>query len=308
MGRGLKIVLLVLAALVALLVVNAWLLGRETRDAKAEGGRIVKLAGGDLHVVDEGPRDARRAPVVLLHGATGSVRWWGAQAAALRGERRVVRVDGLGNGGSEAPRDGYEVPEQADLIAAALRRLGVRRAVLGGYSAGGTIATALALRHPDLVRALVVVDTSPARRWFDYTLANRLAVAPLVGPALRRVLPRSAVRRGYDQVFAPGFDAPEWAVDDYYDTTYTSYREPRQAQLDFLDEKPLPERLSARRLPLLVLFGDRDRLVDPDATSAWRKVPGARVEVVRGAGHTPIVERPAESTRLLRAFLTRVDR
>lgn len=303
MRRRWRIVLVVVAAVAALLVVNAVLLARETRDAEAEGGQIVRLEGGDLHVVDEGPRGGGRAPVVLLHGATGSVRWWAAQARELRDERRVVRVDGLGNGGSEAPRDGYDVAEQADLIAAALRRLRVREAVVGGYSAGGTVATALATRHPELVRALVVVDTAPARKWFEYTIANRLTVLPVVSEALRRVVPRSFVRRGFEQAFAPGFDVPEWAVDDYYETTSTSYKKPRQAQLDYLEERPLPDRLEEARLPLLVLFGDRDQLVDPDAASAWRRVPGARVEVVRGAGHTPIVERAEQSTRLIEQFL-----
>lgn len=303
MRRRWRIVLLVVAAVAALLVVNAWLLGRETRDAEAEGGQIVRLADGDLHVVDEGPRGGGRAPVVLLHGATGSVRWWAAQARALRESRRVVRVDGLGNGGSEAPRDGYDVTEQADLIAAALRRLRVREAVVGGYSAGGTVATALATRHPELVRALIAIDTAPAKTWFQYTIGNRLTVMPVVGEAMRRIAPRSVVRRGFEQAFAPGFDVPEWAVDDYYETTSTSYKRPRQAQLEYLEERSLPDRLEKAELPLLVLFGDRDQLVDPDAVSAWRRVPGARVEVVRGAGHTPIVEREEQSTRLIEAFL-----
>lgn len=307
MRRRLTIALLVLAGLAALLAVNAWLLGRETRAAQADGGRIVRLPGGDLHVVDQGPRGGGRAPVVLLHGATGSVRWWAAQARALRGERRVVRLDGLGNGGSEKPRDGYDIAEQADLVAAALRRLGVREAVVGGYSAGGAIATALATRHPPLVRALIVVDSAPERRFFEYTLGNRIAMAPLAGEAIRRVAPRSFVRRGFEQAFAPGYDVPEWAVDDYYDTTMTSYRRPRQAQLDYLDERPLTERLQGTGLPLLVLFGDRDQLVNPDAASAWRGVRRARVEIVRGAGHTPIVERPERSTRLIEDFLAEVD-
>ncbi len=303
MRRRWKIALLVVGILAALLVVNAWLLSRETRDAEAEGGQIVRLADGDLHVVDEGPRDRARAPVVLLHGATGSVRWWAAQARALRGSRRVVRIDGLGNGGSEAPRDGYDVPEQADLIAAALRRLRVREAVVGGYSAGGTVATALATRHPELVRALIAVDTAPAKTWFQYTIGNRVTVLPVIGEALRRIVPRSFVRRGFEQAFAPGYEVPEWAVDDYYETTSTSYKKPRQAQLSYLDERSLPDRLRKADLPVLVLFGDRDQLVDPDAVSAWRRIPGARVEVVRGAGHTPIVERAEQSTRLIEDFL-----
>lgn len=307
MGRRLRIALIVLGGLAALLAVNAWLLGRETRAADADGGRVVRLDGGDLHVVDQGPRGGARPPVVLLHGATGSVRWWAAQAAELRGERRVVRFDALGNGGSEKPRDGYGIAEQADLVAAALRRLGVREAVVGGYSAGGAVATALATRHPALVRALIVVDSAPERRFFQYTIGNRIATAPLLGEAIRRVAPRSFVRRGFGQAFAPGYDVPEWAVDDYYDTTMTSYRRPRQAQLDYLDERSLPARLQGSRLPLLVLFGDEDQLVDPDAASAWRRVRGARVEVVRGAGHTPIVERARQSTRLIEAFLREVD-
>ena len=74
-------------------------------------------------------------------------------------EHRVVAVDLLGHGGSEKPDSGYSIPNQADLVAEALERLGVRHAEVVGHSLGGGVATALAERSPELVETVVIIDT-----------------------------------------------------------------------------------------------------------------------------------------------------
>lgn len=291
------------AGLLTGLLVNAWWLRRETRPARRGAGELISLPSAGLHVVDEGPRSA--VALVLLHGATGSVRWWEHQSRALRGDCRVIRFDGLGNGCSEKPLDGYAVSDQAALLAAALERLGVLQTVIVGYSAGGTVATELAAREPDLVRALVLVGTSPGPNWFREGVLGRLSRTALIGEATRTLLPDRAVLRGCARAFAPGFAFPEWVLDDVRSTTYGSYVKPRRAQLRYQRDRPLCDRLAGSGIPLLVLFGSEDRIVDPRAALQWGVLPGAEVSIVEHTGHTPMVERPELVTRLLADFLRR---
>nr|WP_259670841.1 alpha/beta fold hydrolase [Streptomyces sp. ID38640] len=75
-----------------------------TETAEASGKHLVRLPGGDIHVVQDGPPGA--PTVVLLHGLAGSTAWWDPVLPALR-DLRVVRVDLLGHGGSAKPADGY---------------------------------------------------------------------------------------------------------------------------------------------------------------------------------------------------------
>ena len=100
------------------------------------------MPGGDLQVVDRGPRDG--SPIVLIHCFTCAIDWWDGMMPLLDRDHRVIAVDLLGHGGSEKPSSGYSVPNQADVVAQALGRLGVRNAEVVGHSLGGAVAVALA--------------------------------------------------------------------------------------------------------------------------------------------------------------------
>ena len=75
---------------------------------------------------EDGPRDAPN--IVLLHGFACSIGWWDDMIPALARDHHVITFDLLGHGGSEKPREGYGMEEQARRVSAALDRLGVRRA------------------------------------------------------------------------------------------------------------------------------------------------------------------------------------
>ena len=86
--------------------------------------------------------------------------------------------------------------------------------------------------------------------------------------------------------------------------TYTSYdRSPAEAD-DYQEDAPRDQRVRAAALPLLVIFGEEDQLHDdPSAAAhAYGDVPGARIAIIRGAGHTPNIEKPAQTSRLVLDF------
>jgi len=298
-----RILLLLLVLIAALLVVNTFIVKGETKAAKADVGKIVELPGGDLQVRERGPQGA--PAIVLLHCYTCSIRWWEKLEPLLLagGNRRVVSIDLPGHGGSEKPKDGYGPEEQSDLIAAALREVGVQHALVVGQSLGGAIATTLAERHADLVRGVVVMDSPPRGKYRDLPAVQKLATAPVVGEAAWRTMTDGMIRQGQSDAFADG-EVPDQFVDDLRDMTYTSFKDIPDLMSDYIDEKTLDDRLADVGLPLLVIFGSEDTVVKPpdQAADEFRDIPGARVVMLEGVGHTPQWEAPAKSATLIRAF------
>lgn len=306
MGRGWKILIGVVGVLVVLLAVNTILLEGETKQAEVTvpGGRIVELPDADLQVAEGGPRDG--SPIVLIHCFTCAIDWWDRMRPALEREHRVIAIDLLGFGGSEKPGSGYSMENQADLVAEALARLGVHDATVAGHSLGGTVATALAERSPELVERLVIVDQAPNNDDYEnegLPFTAKLTFTPVIGPALWRVTPDFAIEDGLGAAFAPGYDVPEAFVDDFRRQTYTSYDEAAQAETDYVDEEPLDERVKAIGVPLLAIFGAEEQLYEPEkALAAYAALPGARTALVQGAGHSPNVEKPARTAALVLGF------
>ncbi|MDQ3572990.1 MAG: alpha/beta fold hydrolase, partial [Actinomycetota bacterium] len=132
---------------------------------------------------------------------------------------------------------------------------------------------------------------------------------PLIGQALWRVAPDFVVRDALAEAFAPGydseggFDRPDQLVEDYRAMTYTSFDEGPAATDEFREEAPLDDRLTRAAVPLLVIFGAEDQIIDADrALQAYSGVPGVRTELLEGLGHAPQVEDPEAVARLLEDF------
>jgi pimeloyl-ACP methyl ester carboxylesterase len=309
--RCVRITLVAVAAIAALLVVNAIVTDNQTKGAATtvEGGRILRLPGGEVQVVSEGPVDGSRAgaPIALLHCFGCSLHWWDRVVPLLDRRHRVIRVDLLGFGGSEKPSGGYSMEEQGRLVAQALKRLGVRRAVVVGHSMGFDVATALAGASRGLVDRLVNLDEQSSPDYGSPPFLAKLGFAPVIGQALWRITPNSAVKDGYEQAFAPGYDLGKFddqVVDDFGAMTYTSYDHSASEVDDYENAEPLAARVRRAAMPLLVLFGAEDQFYDDpeEAANAFRSVPGARIQMIAGVGHSPQIEKPAETARLILRF------
>jgi pimeloyl-ACP methyl ester carboxylesterase len=301
MRRGPKIAIGIAVALAVLLAVNTVVTNQETKSAAVtvEEGEILKLAGGDVQILDVGSRSA--PPVVLLHCYTCAIDWWEEMIPLLERRHRVIAIDLLGHGGSDKPRSGYAIEEQGALVAEALSRLGIRRAAVVGHSLGGSVATALAEQSPELVSGVVIVDQAPDDSYGEVGFLAKLGYVPVLGQAIWRVVPDVAVREGLSEAFAPDFDVPDEFVEDYRRMTFSSYNE--SGEDEYSDERPLDERLEAVGVPLLVIFGSEDQIYDArGALRAYAELPDARTELIWGAGHSPNVEEPARTARLVIEF------
>ena len=290
----------ILLLLVVLIAVNTIVTNRDTEPAHADGGRIVDLPGGNLQVHENGPPTG--PPIVLIHGWTASIHWWGRITPLLARGHRVIRIDLLGHGGSEKPKDGYSMEQQADRVASALGRLKVRRAMVVGHSTGGEVAIALAARHPEAASRLVVMDTEPDESYVDTDLLAKLSVAPVIGQTMRRLATDGTIREGLGQAFEEGFDVPDQFVRDFNKLTWTAYDDTYDESANYVDDGHLDRDLRSVKVPRFVIFGKNDRLVKPAAVNEYLRDYGIHAALVAGAGHSPMVEQPAETARLLLKF------
>ncbi|HEX2095892.1 MAG TPA: alpha/beta fold hydrolase [Solirubrobacterales bacterium] len=305
MSRRRKFALGTLLALAGVLALNAIVVSGDTEgpEITVPGGRLLDLQGGRLQVLDRGPRSD--AAIVLIHGFTCSIRWWEATIPPLEDRHRVIAVDLLGHGGSEKPADGYSMQEQAQVVTAALERLGVRRATVVGHSLGAVVAIAMAELAPRLVERIVVLDQAPDSDGYgaDLPLTAALTFQPVIGEALWRLAPNASIEDGLSVGFAPGYDVPDEFIDDFRRLTYTAYDESAAGESEYTEQEPLDSRLRRIGVPTLAVFGAEEQIYDPWASlAAYRTVPGVKTALVRGAGHSPNVERPVSTAKLISHF------
>ncbi|WP_099037769.1 alpha/beta fold hydrolase [Mycobacterium neglectum] len=295
-----RIVAVAAAVVIAALVVNAFLVSRTTRGAEAfDGGRVVELDGPDLNVKEFGT-DGDRA-VVLLHGYSASVEWWDRVAAAMTGQR-VIAIDLVGHGGSEAPGDAqsYRIESQAQSVRNALDALGVRRAVLVGHSMGGFVALALAEQDSERVERVVISDTPAEASLAAMPALAGLACAPVVGEAIDRLRPVDAISDSSLQTgFADDYGVPPLAHRSLEQLTHSGLCDARAQD----GEPSAVDRIAGLGQPVLVVWGERDVLTPTAANVERYREAGLTPTVIPGAGHSPNVETPGEFVNAITEFI-----
>jgi len=297
----------------AILAINAIVLDSETRDAEvsADGGKILALTATDVQVFDQKAENPKveGPPIVLLHCFACSSQWWEPILPLLTQSHRVISIDLLGHGGSEKPKSGYGIDDQADAVAEALNKLRVRNAVVVGHSMGGHVAVTLAGQASELVDRVAVIGTPAQAGQSDLELEAKIASAAVIGQAIWRVRWDSLVEGGYESAFAPGFDFkaafedPERVVIDNDAMTFSAFKDAPDESDAHIEESSNVTRLRKSGVPFLAILGDEDQLVDSEeAAASYETVPGAAIQLMAGIGHSPNVEAPDDTAELLLRF------
>lgn len=302
--RGLRIALAVLAVvIVGVLSLARSDLPREPLHAEyaPEPSRFVEIDGARIHYRDEGAGP----PLVLVHGTSSSLHTWDGWASRLAPHRRVVRLDlrGFGLTGPVPDRD-YRVARMAEDVARLLDRLGVEQADVAGNSLGGNVAVRFALEHPKRVRKLVLLAAT-GLSGFVPPPTFRLAQAPVLGNLMLFATPRFVVELNLRDVYGDPARLEAPIVDRHWKLMRAEGN--RRALVDHLrgpSEPDLDARLGELHMPVLVMWGERDRWVDPAFAERFeRGIPNATVIRYPDAGHVPMEELPEITTRDVDRFL-----
>ncbi len=236
-------------------------------------------------------------PLLLVHGGTLDRRMWEPNMAALTERHRVVRCDLRGYGASPPPDGPYS---HADDLRALLASLQIERAAVAGLSLGGGAALELALAHPDVVGALVLVDSDLPGVPLDAAL--RAAVGVAIGHARDGDLDAARAAWLAAPLFAhspAGVVAALRAIVDDYTFWHWINANPHV----WLDP-PAGERGAQVGARALVVWGEHDvELVIGNCERIAREIPGARSAVIAGAGHMSNMDRPADFDAALLGFL-----
>jgi pimeloyl-ACP methyl ester carboxylesterase len=276
--------------------------GRDFRFPASRVHEIVTPDGGRIHVEECGAG----SPLLLLHGHGATLDTFALLARSL-GDRgcRVVAMDQRGFGRSSS------VPPMFDLwglcrdAATVLEALGLRHAIVVGHSMGGAVALGLAISGPEIlsehVAGLVLINSSargPADRALtraraaalDWAVVERLSRDPRHGIVFARKNFGVDARRSHVAAArAIGFDSP------------VRGRRGFTRRLLGID---LTAALPTIRLPVLALAGSADRVVPPEGSAEIAAlIPGARLEVLEGAGHMLPMERSGDVADLIVQFI-----
>ncbi len=164
---------------------------------------------------------------------------------------------------------------------------------------------ALSEQDPQLVSRVTIVDMPPDNSYGDLGFIAGLAFQPVIGEALWRIKPDFSVRDGLEVAFAPGYDVPDAFVEDVKRLTYTAYDDSPSGVDDFLEEESLDQRMKATGIPLMVLMGAEEQIVDDPQRALDQYAdgdPGTETHLIEDAGHSPNVEKPALTAKLVQRF------
>ncbi|MGI5451722.1 alpha/beta fold hydrolase [Streptomyces sp. CA-249302] len=253
----------------------------------------LEVDGAVLTYDDEGPRDGEGVPLVFVHGWTADRHRWDHQTEQFAVRRRVIRLDLRGHG--ESTGAGVRaVGELADDVLALLDHLEVDRCVLVGHSMGGMIAQTIALAQPDRVERLVLVD-SISRMTYSRGRGLLMAIST-------RVPFKLFVAANIKRAFSPGY--PREEVRKYIEASAATPKEVVMTDYGAMRAFDVLDRVGEIEAPTLLVHGYHDiQLPVQQMLRMAKAYPNAVVRII-DAGHELPVEKPAELTAALDAFVT----
>jgi pimeloyl-ACP methyl ester carboxylesterase len=265
--------------------------------------RIIKVADHSVEIAERG----EGAPLLYLHGFAdvhGASLDFLPFHEALAKSRRVIAPAHPACAGTDEDEAIETIDDLAFRYVETMDALGLKEVDIAGACVGGWIAAEIAVRHPERVRRLVLIgasglfisgapiadmfwETQP-KNGMDYSGLRNLFFARMDDPANVALFPDD---RGDPARELSRYKMMRFASRIGFSPPY------------FYDRK-LRQRLHRYTNPALLLWGEQDRMVPRSHAETYRDgLSGAKLTIVAGAGHSPQVERPDETARLIREFL-----
>jgi pimeloyl-ACP methyl ester carboxylesterase len=253
-----------------------------------------------VHQVGQGP------DVLLIGGLGDTVESWQFQLDGLEDRYRLTAFDNRGAGRTAMPEGPVSVEALADDAAGVLAALEIPSAHVAGFSGGSIIAQELTLRHPELVRSLVLQSTwsvpDPYLRSWGLFIRSFVEVAPSERAFLKGFYPWIYTARAHND------GTVDQIIEEVLAFPHKQSTEDLQRFLDALLDHDTTDRLPEIAAPTLVLAGGRDPTSRPELGRVVADlIPGARFEVMEEESHQPFQEVPDEWNARVDAFWREVE-
>jgi len=258
-------------------------------------GRVQTSLGIEIGYEEAG--GGEHLPVVLLHGVGSDKSVWRLQLEYFSGERRAVAFDYPGYGESDPAPQGTSRENYAAAILFAMSELEIYRAHICGLSLGGVVAIAMHARVTERCASLILADT-----FAQHPDGRAIYERGIAASGDLRAMAEARVDVLLAQPADPAVRAE--VVETMARIDPSAYR--IGAEAVWLADQS--ERVHDIRVPTLVLCGDQDRVTPPALSRELAQmIPGARSEIIEGAGHLTNLERPDAFNTLVGAFIRGVD-
>jgi pimeloyl-ACP methyl ester carboxylesterase len=262
---------------------------------------VARINGIDMYFERHGDEGE---PLVLVHGYTGDVTDWRFQSPEFARTHRVLIMDHRGHGRSEAPSDRtqYSIDLMADDIEALVAETGFDRYHLLGHSMGGAVAQEIAIRSPQKLMSLTLHDTG-----YNFTLHRSAIVQKYI--AMRQKIAEEQGMAAVAAIPSPIQPPPHMPAERREEE---KQRMSRMSVDGFIGAwnaltgwQGTKDRIANVTVPTMVIYGDLDKGLIPAANWLAETIPGATLEIVPEAGHSPQYERPDLFNAALRRHLAR---
>jgi len=241
--------------------------------------------------------------IVFSHGLLMNSGMFRAQVEALRDRYRCIVYDHRGQGRSAVPQSGYDMDNVTRDAASLIRLLRAWPCHFVGLSMGGFVGMRLAIHHPELLRSLVLMETSanpePRRnvrpyrllallgRWFGFRLVADRVMNILFGRTFMNDAARRDERQAWKQVILAN-----------------DRKGAARAAHAVIDREGVGDRLGEISVPTLIIVGEEDVATPPkEGRKMQEKIPGSQLLVIPAAGHSSSIEQPEAVNQTLKHFL-----
>ena len=265
---------------------------------------IIRVNGAALYYEEHGTGSET---IVFAHGLLWSCRMFDAQVAQFKEHYRCVAFDFRGQGQSEVTRSGYDMETLYEDAIALIEQLECTPCHFLGLSMGGFIGLRLAARHPELLRSLILLETTadpePSEHVAKYKQLTFVARWFGLGLVVDRVMPVMFGRTFLGDPVCAG-ERSEWRhrMSENHRLGIT------RATTGVITRQGIESEIDKITVPTLILVGDEDVAVPPVHSQRLHEhIAGSRLEIIPRAGHTSTIEEPTAVNSAITNFLSNLS-